>query len=418
MKSNQIKRLLTACILSCCISMTAAAENVRLAAVEAPISGAAMEIELWGDRLASGYADDLLLLFKNKEGIIKAAYNPTVKGGYNCMLEMVSVGSEGSQLLLSVAQGNWRRPTEYRIIDFRDYKEIKEIFTGTDNYGVVAQAHLQGDCLKVTMCDGSSSSMQVDCGLLEEITPARRQARAEKLNSLTARDIDGDGQQEVLTVQKITADKKVLADIGAVWKLNADSKWDCSGFTILVAGDIAKGNTINEGCEGDGYTVLPCKIVAPGGEATYPLVAYKENVLLQNKVNDILRQENETYLEKFVSGEADTAFNVLRADKDLLSIQLISGKNNFVHHQVNLDPQTGSVIRLEDILRTEDPDLLPLLNLLNTNDKIEFTEELPAEWYLADKKLCLIVNICGQDEVSCYAIGNLHKFLRDKKWLS
>lgn len=415
--TSKIKRLLAVCALSGCISMPASAENVRLAAVETPVSGAVMDIELWGDRLENGYADDLLLLFKNKDGNIKAAYNPTVKGGYNCMLDMVHIGGEGSQLLLAVGQGAWQRPTEYRIIDFRDYKDIKEIFTAADNYGVVKKAQMQGDRLQVTMCDDSSSSMQVDSELLEEILAGRRQAQAEKIHSLTAKDIDGDGQEEVLTVQKITADKKALADVGAVWKLNKDSRWDCGGFTILVAGKAAKSNTINEGCTGEGYTVLPRKIVAPNGEATYPVVAYKDDVQLQNKVNKLLRQQDAVYLEKFVSGEADMAFNVLRADKDLLSIQFISGKNSFVHHHVNIDPQTGETIKLADILHMDDPDLLPLLNLLNTNKNIEFTEGLPSEWYLADKKLCLIVNVCGQEEVSCYAIGNLHKFIKNKKWL-
>ena len=149
-----------------------------------------------------------------------------------------------------------------------------------------------------------------------------------------------------------------------------------------------------------------------------PVVTYKDNIQLQNKVNELLRQQSAGYLEKFVSGEADMAFNVLRADKDLLSIQLISGKSSFAHHHVNIDPQTGEVIKLSDILQADNPDLLPLLNLLNTNKNVEFTEGLPSEWYLADKKLCLIVNVCGQEEVSCYAIGNLHKYLKDKKWLN
>ncbi len=417
MMNVKIKQLLAVCALSFCMNAVAAAENACLAVVEVPDAVPEVRAELWGDRLANGYADNLLLLFRNKDGMIKAAYNPTVKGGYNCLLDMVSVGSEGNQVLLSAAQGNWQRPTEYRIIDFKDYKDIREVFTAADNYGVVQEAVMQKDRLTVTMSDGSSSTMQVDAGLLEQIPAERRQAHTEKITSLAAVDVDNDGRQEVLTVQKISADKNVLADIGAVWKLDADGAWNSSGFTILVAGDTAKENTINDGREGEGYTVLPRKIVAPGGEATYPVVAYKDDVLLQNKVNKVLQEENEDYLQKFISGEADSAFNVLRADKDLLSIQLISGKKSFVHHHVNLDPQTGNFIRLEDILRTDDSDLLPLLNLLNTNDKIEFTEGLPTEWYLADRRLCLVVNVCGQDEVSCYAIGNLHKFLRDKKWL-
>lgn len=415
---RKITGLLLACGIFCAMSTANAADSVRLASAKAEYDGKPVQIELWGNKIAGGYADNLLLLFKNEDGNIEAAYNPTVKGGYNCQLDTVSVIKDQKQLLLAVAQGSWQRPTEYRIIDFSEKSNIREIFAGADNYGVVRESAIEGDQLQVTMNDNSSSFMQIDERVLEQITPSRLTAETEKISSLTAIDTDNDGKQEVFTTQKITADKKVLADVGAVWKLNKDKKWETSGLTILVSGAVGKDNKINDGCENNWYTVLPRKIVAPGGEATYPLIAVHDNAQLQNTINELLRQESAAYLQKFISGKADMAFNVVRADDMLLGIQLISGKNKFVHHHINIDPESGRLLKIGDLLNLQDPDLLPLLNLLNTNKNIVFQDKVPDEWYLADQKLCLVMNTDGNEEVACYAIGNLHKFLKDKKWLS
>lgn len=412
-----IKTMAAACGLMMLMN-TAAAENINLAQINTDVNGSHMRVELWGDQLSSGYADNLLLLIKDSKGNVKSAFHPSVTGGYNCMLTAVQVKNKGQQLMLAAAQGDWSSKTEYRLIDISDVKDIKEIFTFKDNLGVVKEAEIDGRNLKLTMLDDDKSSMQIDEGLFSKLSPKRLQTDYKGLSSLTNKDIDSDGIEELLSVQKISADKQILADVGAVWKQDENGAWQNSSFTVLVAGNVAKNNTINDGYENKNIVVLPKKIIMPQGEATYPVVLCKNNRNVQDKINTLLAAEYENYLNLFYAGEADMAFNVLRADDNLLTVQLISGKNKFVHHHVNIDPQTGERIKLDDILNTEDKDLLPLLNLLNTNENIEFTEGLPAEWYLTDGKLYLILNICGQEEVAGYAVGNLHKFVKDKKWLS
>lgn len=81
-------------------------------------------------------------------------------------------------------------------------------------------------------------------------------------------------------------------------------------------------------------------MVVPGGEATFPVFAGKD-VELQNKMNKLLQDECKDYLEHFYKGEADMAFKVMRADEQILSLQLISGKNSFIHHQLNVNPKTA-----------------------------------------------------------------------------
>lgn len=394
------------------------AENSKLAVLENVDTENGYYAELWGNKLKNGYADNLLLLIKNTDGTVAGAYNPTVAGGYNCVMESVQLKDDKKQILLSAAQGDWSTDTEFRIIDISNLEEIKELFTAADNYGVIKDASIEDNKLHVVLTDDNKSSMQIDSKLLESIPADRLQADYGRMYSVSCRDIDEDGIDEVFTVQKISADKKVLADVGAVWRFDKEQKWQKGNFTILVAGFTDKKNTINNGADTKRYTVLPRKIVLPDGEGTYPIVICRDDLQLQEKINTVLQQETKKYLDNFFAGQADLAFNVLRADDKLLTIQLISGKNKFIHHHINIDPVSGESISIYDILNAGDKDLLPLLDLLNTNENIEFTEGLPEEWYLIDGKLYLIVNVCGEEQAAGYAIGNLHKYIKDKKWLN
>ena len=179
-----------------------------------------------------------------------------------------------------------------------------------------------------------------------------------------------------------------------------------------------KNNTINDGVDAEDYCVLPRKLVLPGGEATYPVVAYKNNPALQNQVNALLMEETKPLLGKFYRGEADVAFNVAVTSPYLLSLQLISGKSSFVHHNVHLDVPTGKLIKIEDILDTKQKDLYKLLDLLNNNKNIDFTNGLPKEWYIKEDKIFFLENVSGKEEVSGFALGNLHKFIKAQNWIA
>lgn len=66
------------------------------------------------------------------------------------------------------------------------------------------------------------------------------------------------------------------------------------------------------------------------------------------------------------------------------------------------------------MLNVKDKDLLPLINLLNTNKKVVYKDRLPDEWYIEGDNLFLMQRIDGVDQVSGFALGNLHKFLLKK----
>ncbi|MBQ1182689.1 MAG: hypothetical protein IIX53_03405, partial [Phascolarctobacterium sp.] len=331
----------------------------------------------------------------------------------------VKVQEGDKNVLLSIGRGNWRAGRDFLLLDFKEPKNVREVFADTDNFGVVKNVVWYGDAIKVTMADGKTHDVEIDQDMLEQINRRGKEPAYNGLTSLIAHDFDGDGKDELLSTQSIVADKKVLADVGAMWRLqevDGKKEWKTGKYTIMLASS-GKNNTINDGVDAEDYCVLPRKLVLPGGEATYPVVAYKNNPALQNEVNTLLMKETKPLLEKFYHGEADVAFNVAVTSPYLLSLQLISGKSSFVHHNVHLDVETGKLIKIEDILDTKQEDLFKLLNLLNNNKSIDFSRGLPKEWYIKEDKLFFLEIVSGKEEVAGFALGNLHKFIKHQKWI-
>ena len=407
----------------------AAAADTLLAKTALQLDKGSVTAELWGDRLPSGYSEDLLVLLKDERGKLVTAYAPSIKGGYYPILEAVQVklvdkkaataaGSESvseakqaaQQLLVSVGQGDWQTASEFRILDFAERNKVQELFSSADSMGLVSKAYSNEEKLYVTLKDGQQNVVNLPEGV------SSNRIYYGGLYSLTAHDLDGDGQQELLGAQQLVNGKQNVADVGAVWQLDGEKKWKQSNVTIMTTSPTPKSNTVNDGKEVATGVILPRKMVVPGGEATYPTFV-SHDVELQNKINRLLQSECAEYLDSFYQGKADMAFKVITANEHIISLQLISGKSKFKHHHVNINPSTGELIKLNQILNYKDPDLMPLLRLLCTNKNMMLEYQPPAEWYIEGKNLFLMQNICGQDEVAGFALGNLHKFVLDKRWL-
>lgn len=417
--------------LGCAVALAgpAAAADTLLAKTALQLDKGSVTAELWGDRLPSGYSEDLLVLLKDERGKLVTAYAPSIKGGYYPMLEAVQVkpvdkkaatdaGSESvseakqaaQQLLVSVGQGDWQAASEFRILDFAERNKVQELFSSADSMGLVSKAYSNEEKLYVTLKDGQQNVANLPEGV------SSNRIYYGGLYSLTAHDLDGDGQQELLGAQQLVNGKQNVADVGAVWQLDGEKKWKQSNVTIMTTSPTPKSNTVNDGKEVATGVILPRKMVVPGGEATYPTFV-SHDVELQNKINRLLQSECAEYLDSFYQGKADMAFKVITANEHIISLQLISGKSKFKHHHVNINPSTGELIKLNQILNYKDPDLMPLLRLLCTNKNMMLEYQPPAEWYIEGKNIFLMQNICGQDEVAGFALGNLHKFVLDKRWL-
>ena len=424
---------LAAFILSVCPGNALAADTL-LSTVDLRLQDEVVQAELWGDCLNNGYASDLLVLLKRDKKVL-AAYNPTISGGYNCLLSTVQIKpvKENSQrekktlpqqLLISAAQGDWSVGTEYRILDFANIEKVTELFSGVDSMGIISKAELTGNNLILDFADGQKNEAVLPSGLVD--TGAVYYGG---LHSLTADDLDDDGQDELLATQQIKQEDTLLADVGSIWRLTKSTneqnrkdknlkhwQWDKGSITVMTAVPVPKDNVINDGQNNKQGSVLVRKIVIPGGEATYPMFA-SSDIKLTNKVNKLLHKECAKTFPDFYNGTADMAFKVVRNDDLLLTVQLIHGKSRFIHHNVNIDPKTGKQLYLKDILDVKNKELPALLKVLCTNNKMDFSKGIPDEWYIEGNNLFLVQNIDDKEEVAGFALGNLHKYILDNKWL-
>ena len=420
-------------ILSACPGNALAADTL-LSTVDLRLQDEVVQAELWGDCLNNGYASDLLVLLKRDKKVL-AAYNPTISGGYNCLLSTVQIKpvKENSQrdkktlpqqLLISAAQGDWSVGTEYRILDFANIEKVTELFSGVDSMGIISKAELAGNNLILDFADGQKNEAVLPSGLVD--TGAVYYGG---LHSLTAYDLDDDGQDELLTTQQIKQEDTLLADVGSIWRLTKSTdeqnrkdknlkhwQWDKGSITVMTAVPVPKDNVINDGQNNKQGSVLVRKIVIPGGEATYPMFA-SSDIKLTNKVNKLLHKECAKIFPDFYNGTADMAFKVVRNDDLLLTVQLIHGKSRFIHHNVNIDPKTGKQLYLKNILDVKNKELPALLKVLCTNNKMDFSQGIPDEWYIEGNNLFLVQNIDDKEEVAGFALGNLHKYILDNKWL-
>ena len=290
--------------------------------------------------------------------------------------------------------------------------------------GIISKAELAGNNLILDFADGQKNEAVLPSGLVD--TGAVYYGG---LHSLTAYDLDDDGQDELLTTQQIKQEDTLLADVGSIWRLTKSTdeqnrkdknlkhwQWDKGSITVMTAVPVPKDNVINDGQNNKQGSVLVRKIVIPGGEATYPMFA-SSDIKLTNKVNKLLHKECAKTFPDFYNGTADMAFKVVRNDDLLLTVQLIHGKSRFIHHNVNIDPKTGKQLYLKNILDVKNKELPALLKVLCTNNKMDFSQGIPDEWYIEGNNLFLVQNIDDKEEVAGFALGNLHKYILDNKWL-
>ena len=410
----KIKRILAGAAMLCSLHQGVLAASVQLDEVKTEFDEQKITIELWGEKLANGYADQLLVFFKNEQGQLLASHRPTLPGGYNCYLDVLQLREDEPQLLVAAGKGDWRAPSYFRILTFTEGR-AKEIFSAQESRGLIEDASWLGQDLQVTLRDGKSNQLQLNKDLLGKLSMEKGQPNYQGLRSITAYDVDEDGRDELVTLQSIVSEGQLLADVGGVWKLEDNDEWQTGAYTIMLASP-GQQNTINEGMDQDGYTVLPRKMLLGGGEATYPLIVCPERWELQEKINALIQAKTKDILDDFYKGQADTAFNVVLATDKMLSLQLISGKDSFLHRHVHLDMVEGREIQLGDIFDVKNPDFIALLNLLNGNKRMHFTKQLPEEWYIQGDKIFLLDFVGGREEVAGFALGNLHSFLLPQPW--
>lgn len=372
--------------------------------------------ELWANPIKGGYMNDLTIIFKKADESVITAYKPTIKGGYNSLLKPVKVidkdGDE--QLLLSVAQGTWNVPSDFRILDYDKKGKVTEIFGGKESLGVIMNVQASRDKLTLSLKNGEEREI-TNTKPLDDLELNR--IIFDNIYSLTPYDYDKDGVDEIFLDQEIRARRRLLMDVGYMLKYDKDkNEWHESLITLMNNSTTDKRNTVNEGRAFSLGMFMPRKIILPYGEGTYPEFA-TQGFEHENKINKLLQNELTKYFPKVFDGSEDLAFNVLRADNKLFSIQIINGKKEFTHHHLNIDPNSGELVKLSSILDVNNKKLLQVLQDKCKDSKIKFQGTIPSEWYIIGDNLHLRKKAeDGKEETIVFSLEGLNDFIIDKKW--
>ena len=196
-RSLKISLLAWGCAMA--ITGTAAAADTLLAQTELQLEKGRVTAELWGDRLPNGYSEDLLVLLKDERGKLVTAFAPSIKGGYHHLLQAVQVkpvvkkgqtdnraqaasikgetalqaastkAKTSQQLLISVSQGDWQAPSEFRVLDFANVQKVTELFGSADSMGLVSNAYTKNyineEKLHVILKDGQQNVTALPQGM-------------------------------------------------------------------------------------------------------------------------------------------------------------------------------------------------------------------------------------------------------------
>lgn len=365
---------------------------VNLATVQADLYGDGVKetVELYGEQLVpgSGYYQQLVLMVKDAEGKLQTAYNPDLRGGYNCLLEVVPGREKQQEILLTAAQGVAGDEIACRMYDFSTRAQVQTSFTAAQNLGVVTDAaYLDGKFYKLSyQIDGASrlALREIPEGTGDALQIFRGDGTVKKpylhpfisnLTSLTLAD------KKLYTLQNITgADRRsLLGLVGTVWQRDA-AGWKAEAVTLksqdLTEQEKLEAAKVNVNAGSKKWQLYARGYWQDNTDVCYPVVAVAEAPAVQNKINSSLEAWSST-----AKPLEDRAYRVHFAGPNLLSLTLYkeNAQGEIEKKHFNFNMHTGGDISVKAMFNTKDKDFLPLLNLIGTPAGTAVT--LPDSWY-------------------------------------
>jgi hypothetical protein len=375
-------------LLSLCLLATPA-EAAKLAEVEASLTGAgsAETVTLYGDQLAGGsnYYHNLLLMVTDRDGQLKTAFTPSLRGGYHPLLKIFTAAKH-QEVLLAAAQGDADTDVAYRVVDFSQPGKVRETFSGIENFGVTTTAqymdgrrfrvicHLEGMPKILDAATDDKDSLHV---FDAEGKVQKKYLRPQVTNLVALTPVDG----RLLSTQKIfDADgTTLLGQLYITWNREKET-WVPQEVHLDVtdAGDESKleKSKVNSSAAAGNWQLYSRSYVHQGVEVAYPEVAVTGAPEVQNKINDAIQ----SWLQEDKKN-SQQAYRLEFAGPRLLSLIAFrqDGEGQITEKIFNFNMETGAEITFKEMFNYRDKDFLPLLNLIGQpKNSIKL---LPRAWY-------------------------------------
>lgn len=378
-------------LVSLCL-LTTNVEAVKLAEVNAAVTGKdnLETVTLYGDKLSSGsdYYHNLLLMVTDKEGKLKTAFTPSIRGGYFPFLKTVSRAGTQTEILLAVAQGEADRDVAYRLVDFSNPDKVKETFSGIDNFGITTTTqYLEGRRFRVS-CDLSGAAKVFEAAVGEsdqlhvfdaagKVQKAYLRPQVTKIVALTP------VQEKLLSTQNILdADgTTLLGQLYITWDWDKEKQvwvpgsvhWDTTDTDEDVKLEKAR---VNSSAAAGNWQLYNRTYVHQGVEISYPEVAVAGKPDVQNKINAVIQDWLKTDTKN-----SQQAYRLEFTGPRLLSMLAFrqTGEDQVTEKIFNFNMETGATIPFQDMFNYKDQDFKALLNLLGVPQNS--VQGLPRDWY-------------------------------------
>ena len=461
------------------------AQAALLAKVEADVDGSGQKkmVELTGEKKMPGsnYYSDLWIMVKNAEGKMLTAWKANLDGGYYCLLEKMPVNAKAEQdnkkakqkdikegaekrfdklldslkaetdegkdkknsktkisdkphdqILLMAAKGGKNAAVNCRILDFSDYKQVQEIFSGADSLGVAAKAEYKPDNRfsvesGLPEADGAEKKVSFSGNAKnvlrlynEDGSIAKPYLRPQVTEVASLAMLDG----RLFTEQNVlSADGQELLGRLAVRWAQKEAKWIPEEINLTdTLDDLLKpdADSANRADGAGNWRLYPRRAFIGDRVISRPVVAVEEKPELQNKINDKLQAWFARAPE-----EDERAFQVKYAGSNLLSLELgrRNKKGEVIRELYNFNMQNGEHLKLDEMFNTKNPDFIKVINLVGKPDNC-FSEAKPAFWHFTGKHFVLQDRLLEEgfqnEEAIHLAVvekDDLLPFVKDKKIL-
>ena len=461
------------------------AQAALLAKVEADVDGSGRKkmVELTGEKKMPGsnYYSDLWIMVKNAEGKMLTAWKANLDGGYYCLLEKMPVNAKAEQdnkkakrkekkedagkrfdnlleslkeatgeitdkkngktkisdkphdqILLMAAKGGRNAAVNCRILDFSDYKQVQEVFSGADSLGVAAKAEYKPDNRfsvesSLPEADGAEKKVSFSGNAKnvlrlynEDGSIAKPYLRPQVTEVASLAMLDG----RLFTEQNVlSADGQELLGRLAVRWAQKEAKWIPEEINLTdTLDDLLKpdADSANRADGAGNWRLYPRRAFIGDRVISRPVVAVEEKPELQNKINDKLQ----AWFAK-APEEDERAFQVKYAGSNLLSLELgrRNKKGEVIRELYNFNMQNGEHLKLDEMFNTKNPDFIKVINLVGKPDNC-FSEAKPAFWHFTGKHFVLQDRLLEEgfqnEEAIHLAVvekDDLLPFVKDKKIL-
>ena len=333
------------------------------------------------------------------------------------------------QILLMASKGGRNAAVNCRILDFSDYKQVQEIFSGADSLGVAAKAEYKPDNRfsvesSLPEADGAEKKVSFSGNAKnvlrlynEDGSIAKPYLRPQVTEVASLAMLDG----RLFTEQNVlSADGQELLGRLAVRWAQKEAKWIPEEINLTdTLDDLLKpdADSANRADGAGNWRLYPRRAFIGDRVISRPVVAVEEKPELQNKINDKLQAWFARAPE-----EDERAFQVKYAGSNLLSLELgrRNKKGEVIRELYNFNMQNGEHLKLDEMFNTKNPDFIKVINLVGKPNNC-FSEVKPAFWHFTGKHFVLqdrLLEEKFQDEEAIHLAiiekNDLLPFVKDK----